>query len=252
LPVSQHRLLAAAALVLCACSAPNDHRTLTVAAAANLNPVFDEIAWAFIAKTGVKVVNSYASTAQLARQIESGAPFDVFAAADTEHVDTLVRSGKLIGDTRAVYARGKLVLWVPNPDRVPVTALKDLARDEVGFIAVASPNVAPYGKAAVQVLRAAGLWSRVERKVSYATNISLAREYAASGNADAAFTAYSLVIRSGGRVIPVDASQHDPLDQALAVVSDSRNALSAREFAAYVVAGPGADILQRYGYEVRR
>jgi molybdate transport system substrate-binding protein len=246
------RSIAFAALLLCACGRPHDERTLTIAAAANLNPVFDEIAAGFTARTGVKVVNSFASTAQLAQQVASGAPFDLFAAADTEHVDALVRSGKLLADTRTVYARGKLVLWVPNPERVPVRTLHDLARSEVRFIAVASPNAAPYGKATVQTLHSEGLWHVVERKIAYATNISLAREYAASGNADVAFTAYSLVLTSGGRVIPVNAASHDPLDQALAVVSGSRNIASAREFALFIVTGGGADILRRHGYETRR
>jgi molybdate transport system substrate-binding protein len=237
--------------VLCACGNPQPGRTLTIAAAANLNPVFDEIGRGFTARTGVKVVNSYASTAQLAQQVESGAPFDIFAAADTEHIDTLVTSGKLLADTRAIYARGKLVLWVPDPERVPVATLNDLLKREVRFIAVASPNAAPYGKAAVQVLRAAGVWSGVERKIAYATNINLAREYAASGNAEAAFTAYSLVSKAGGRLIPIDPALHDPLAQALAVVAASSDKALAREFAAFVTRGEGSDVLRRYGYEVR-
>jgi molybdate transport system substrate-binding protein len=247
----ERRALAAALLLLCACGAPQSGRTLTVAAAANLNPVFDEIGRGFTARTGVKVVNSYASTAQLAQQVESGAPFDVFAAADTEHIDGLVHSGKLLADTRAVYARGKLALWVPRPANVHVDTLRDLLSSQVRFIAVASPSAAPYGKAAVQVLRAEGLWPGVEKKIAYATNISLAREYAASGNADVAFTAYSLVLNAGGRLIPIDAAKHDPLDQALGVLASSANANLAREFAAFVVKGEGADILRRYGYEVR-
>ena len=241
-----------ALLLLCACGGRRDARTLTVAAAANLNPVFDEISRDFSSRTGVKVVNSYASTAQLAQQVESGAPFDIFAAADTEHIDALVRSRRLLAETRAIYARGKLVLWIPRPDDVPVSTLRDLLRGEVRFIAVASPNAAPYGKAAVQVLRAEGLWPDVEKKVAYSTNINLAREYAASGNAEAAFTAYSLVLNAGGRVIEVDNTKHDPLDQALAVVATSANQSLARQFAAFVTKGPGADVLLRYGYEVRR
>jgi molybdate transport system substrate-binding protein len=239
------------ALLLCGCSNPRDGRTLTVAAAANLNPVFDEIGRDFSALTGVKVVNSYASTAQLAYQVESGAPFDILAAADTEHVDELVKRGWLLADTRAIYARGKLVLWVPRPDTVPVSTLRDLLRSEIRFIAVASPNTAPYGKAAVQLLRAEGLWTDLEPKIAYATNINLAREYAASGSAEAAFTAYSLVLKAGGRMIPVDAAKHDSLDQALGVVAKSPNQSIAREFTAFVTKGEGAEVLRRYGYEVR-
>src|SRR4051794_30579679 len=103
-------LLLALACCSCAPSPGNDSR-LTVAAAANLTGVFDELAKAFKTKTGVDVVFSYGSTAQLAQQLGNGAPFDLFAAADTEHIDTLVASGKLIAASRAVYASGQLALW---------------------------------------------------------------------------------------------------------------------------------------------
>jgi molybdate transport system substrate-binding protein len=85
-----------------------------VAAAANLTDVFGEVGRAFRAKTGVEVVFSYGSTAQLAQQIDNGAPFDIFAAADVEHVDSLVPTHKLIGSTRAIYALGELALWIPK------------------------------------------------------------------------------------------------------------------------------------------
>jgi molybdate transport system substrate-binding protein len=122
----------------------------------------------------------------------------------------------------------------------------------VRFIAIASPNAAPYGRAAVQALKSAGLWEKLERKVAYATNISMAREYAASGNAEAALTAYSLVINAGGRIIEIDAASHEPLDQALAVVSSSKNVELAREFAMFLTKRESVEILRRYGYDVRR
>jgi molybdate transport system substrate-binding protein len=237
------------AFLSCACARPPAAHTLNIAAAANLNAVFDEIGRAFTARTGVKIVNSFASTAQLSHQIENGAPFDVFAAADTEHVDQLVRDGKLLAASRAVYARGKLVLWVP---KVPsLRTLQDLTRPEIRFIAIATPAAAPYGKAAVQTLQATRLWDKLERKIAYATNINLAREYAASGNAEAAFTAYSLVMNSGGRIIEIDPASHEPLDQAIAVLSSSKQAELAREFLSFVTKGAGSDILRRYGYGVR-
>src|SRR6266403_6092930 len=90
------------AALLCSCGAPK--AKLTVAAAANLTGVFDEVGSAFRAKTGVDVIFSYGSTAELAQQIANGAPFDLFAAADTEHVDSLVSTGKLTAASRASYA----------------------------------------------------------------------------------------------------------------------------------------------------
>ena len=86
---------------------------LVVAAAANLTDAFAEIGPRFTAKTGIRVVFNFGATAELAKQIENGAPFDVFAAADTEHVESLERKGLLTPGTRAIYARGRLVLWLP-------------------------------------------------------------------------------------------------------------------------------------------
>src|SRR6185436_13535288 len=86
---------------------------LTVAAASNLTDAFAEIGPRFTAKTGIRLVFSFGATADLAKQIENGAPFDVFAAADTEHVEQLETKGLLIPGSRAIYARGRLVMWLP-------------------------------------------------------------------------------------------------------------------------------------------
>src|ERR1051326_5526828 len=99
---------------------------LTIAAAANLTDVFTEIGAAFKARTGVEVVFSYGSTAQLAQQIANGAPFDVFASADTEHVDALIKTQKLSAASRAIYALGQLALWIPAGDELGVRGVRDL------------------------------------------------------------------------------------------------------------------------------
>src|SRR5262249_20728185 len=99
---------------------------LTVAAPANLNEDFGHVCPAFKAKTGVEVVFSYGSTAELAQQIENGAPFDLFAAADREHIDSLVTKGNLAANSRAVYAMGELAMWVPGDEQHAVRDLKDL------------------------------------------------------------------------------------------------------------------------------
>ena len=124
-------LFAAALLGSCSASRPTDAK-LTVAAAANLMDVFGEVGRAFQAKTGVEVIFSYGSTAQLATQIDNGAPFDLFAAADTEHVDSLVATQKLLGDSRAIYALGQLALWIPEGEQSGVRELKDLGNRRSG------------------------------------------------------------------------------------------------------------------------
>ncbi len=240
------------ALFVCGSCRPNGPTTsptpLSVAAAANLAAVCEELGVAFEARTGVKVVFSFGSTAFLAHQIENGAPFDVYAAADVEHVDRLVEKGFLVSDSRAVYARGRLVVWVPPGTQVSPSKLQDLAGDEIRIIALAKPEVAPYGRAAVETLRSLRLWDQVQPKLVYAQNVLMARQFAESGNADVAFTASSVLKAEVGRQIEVDEQLHGPIDQALGILRGSSRSADARRFAQFVVGEDGQTLLRRFGY----
>lgn len=221
---------------------------LTVAAAANLTHVFGQVASAFQAKTGVEVVFSYGSTAELATQIDNGAPFDLFAAADTEHVDSLVKTRKLTSDSRTIYALGQLALWMPEGQQSGVRELKDLAGKQIRFIAIAQPELAPYGAATVEVLKGAGLWDAVLPKLVYGTSISMAKQFAASGSANAAFTAYSLVLHEKGTVLKIDSHLHKPIEQAMGIVAASSHLKEAQQFRAFLLGDEGRRILANGGY----
>src|SRR5437868_10214277 len=117
---------------------------VTIAAAANLAALCAEIGPRFEAQTGIHPIFSFGSTAQLTQQIENSAPFDVFAAADSVHVDELARKGLIVPETRAVYARGILALWIPQASAAGVTRIEDLTSPQVRFIAIAKPELAPY------------------------------------------------------------------------------------------------------------
>ena len=233
----------------CTKSAAPASRTITVAAASNLTGVMDEFAGLFEKQSKIKVVLSYGSTAQLAQQIANGAPFDLFAAADTDHVDDLISAGKLRRVSRAVYARGQLALWVPDTN-LSVNRLEDLLRPEVRIIAVAQPRLAPYGQAALEALKRSQVWDRVQPKIVYANNISVARQYAASGNANAAFTALSLIRRAAGTVIKVDPSLYRPIDQALGIASDTAHHEAAQRFRTFLLGPEGRRVLKNNGYQV--
>ena len=220
--IPRRRLAIAVLLALSTGCRPSPPPILTVAAAANLTDVFEGMGKAFTRKTGIPVTFSYASTAQLAQQIGNGAPFDVFAAADTTHIDQLVQAGKLLPQSRAIYARGRLALWVPPNSKAPIRKLEDLTGPEVRFISIAQPDAAPYGAAAIETLKRLGIWEKTQPKVVYASNISMSKQFAATGNADAAFTAYSLVSTEKGLVIEVDEKLHAPIDQALGILSSSK------------------------------
>lgn len=221
---------------------------LTVAAAANLSSVCAEAAHAFAKKTGIEVVCSYGSTAQLAQQMANGAPFDLFAAADTGHIDKLIASGTIDASSRAVYARGQLALWAPKGAVLGIRDIAGLAAPQIRFIAIAKPELAPYGLASVEALKAAGVWEKVQSKVVYPSSISQAKQMASSGNADAAFTAYSLVLHEAGTVIKVDPNLHKPIQQALGVASRTPRSREAWRFREFLLGPEGQAILARNGY----
>lgn len=221
-----------------------------MAAAANLTQAFAPVASRFEAETGIHVAFSFASTAQLEQQAENGAPFDVLAAADTEHIDMLDRKGLLVPGSRAIYAEGMLALWIPPGGPKGVNRIEDLASEPVKVIAVAKPELAPYGAAAVAALKKAGVWDRVQSKIVYAENINMAREYGASGNADAVLTAYALVLHEKGSVAQVDPRLYPPIDQALGVLASSRKRKEARRFVEYILRGNGRTVLGDFGYRM--
>jgi len=222
---------------------------LTIAAAANLTDVFSRLGPRFEADTGIHPIFSFASTAQLTRQIENGAPFDVFAAADSEHVAGLEQKGLLTAGSRAVYARGVLALWIPQSSQAGVQRIQDLTQPGVRVIAIAKPELAPYGQASVDSLQKLGIWEQVKPKVVYAENISMAKQYGQSKNADAVFTAYSLVLHETGKILQVDEALHKPIEQELGIVAKSNRQETAKKFVAFLLTGTGKTILLSYGYQ---
>lgn len=257
-PISQittvTRRCAGAALLLCAVAigcAAQPRETVTIAAAANLTEAFRAIGARFESETGIHPVFSFASTAQLTQQARNGAPFDVIAAADTVHIDQLERAGLLAGGSKAIYARGSIALWIPPGSRAAVKSLEDLAGPNVRMIAIAKPELAPYGQAAVDVLQRAGLWERVRSRVVYAENVNMARQYGVSGNADAVITAYPLLVtlRDGGSVVRIDSKLHTPIDQALGILARSPHPATAHKFTEFLLGGAGRDIMRHHGYD---
>ena len=247
--MKQSLLLAIAiALALTACREQQTPRSITIGAAANLAEAFPQVGREFERQTGIHPVLSFASTAQLARQIENSAPFDVFAAADSQHVAELERKGLIAPSSRAVYARGVLALWIPAASQAQVSRIEDLTRPDVRVVAIAKPDLAPYGLAAVETLERLGIWMQVKPKIVYAENISMAKQYGKSNNADAVFTAYSLVLHESGKIIKVDESLHHPIDQEVGIVGNSPHQQDARKFVEFLLNGAGRSILTSYGY----
>jgi molybdate transport system substrate-binding protein len=248
--------LAAFVLALACVTACKDKRPatstspdeLTVAAASDLTPAFEEIGRAFESATKTKVVYVFGSTGMLTRQIENGAPVDLFAAASVSYVDQLEKKGLIIPDTKAVYARGRIALWMPNESTLRLQGIADLARPEVMRVAIANPDHAPYGLAAKQALQSAGIWEQVQPKLVYGDNIRQTLQYAQTGNVEVAIVALSVSIQSNGRWTLIPEELHQPIDQGLAVMRTTKNEQAARAFAAFISSPQGKAIMKKYGF----
>jgi molybdate transport system substrate-binding protein len=225
--------------------APNE---LTVAAASDLTPAFEEIGRAFESTYKTKVVFVFGSTGMLTRQIENGAPMDLFAAASMSYIDELDQKGLIIPDSKAIYARGRITLWTPAESTLRLEGIKDLARPEVMRIAIANPDHAPYGLAARQALESAGIWEAVKSKLVYGDNIRQTLQYAQTGNVDVAIVALSLSAQSHGRWSLIPEELHQPLDQGLGIMKSTNKEQAARNFAKFLTGPEGHAIMQKYGF----
>jgi molybdate transport system substrate-binding protein len=221
---------------------------LTVAAAADLQFAFTEIGALFEQETGHKVVFVFGSTGQLAQQIENGAPYDLFASANISFVDDLAKKNLVLPDSVALYARGRIVLAVNKASGARAATLDDLLSDEIAHIAIANPEHAPYGVAAMEALKSVGLWEQLQPKLVYGENVRQALQFIQTGDAEAGIVALSVanVPEIGWTVI--DAELHNPLDQALAVVASSAHQDVARQFAEFINSPSGRPIMQKYGF----
>lgn len=229
-------------------SSPSAPVTLTVSAAADLTPAFEELGKLFEDQTGIRVTFNFGSTGQLTQQIEQGAPVDLLAAANVRFVEELERQNLILPDTKALYAQGRITIWTRSDSPLKLEQLQDLVNPEVRRIAIANPEHAPYGEAARQALQSAGIWDRVSSRLVFGENISQTLQFAETGNVDAAIVALSLSVNSEGRWVLISDQLHQPLNQALAVIKSTRHEAEARRFAAFINSPQGRPIMRKYGF----
>jgi molybdate transport system substrate-binding protein len=243
--------LAVVALLLLACSvrgSETDTRELTVAAAADLQLAFTEIGEHFTERTGWQVTFSFGSTGNLTAQIEEGAPFDVFAAANVAFVDRLIDGGHAIAGTKDLYAVGRVVLASSRSAGANVRTLEGLLDPAITRIAIANPDHAPYGLAAKEALIGAGLWDELEPKLVYGENVRQALQFVETGNAEAGIVALSIAESPDITWVLIDDALHNPLLQAIVAVSHRPHEAMAREFIDFVMSDEGQATLARYGF----
>jgi len=238
------------ALALVACSSHSAHKTVRIAAASDLANAFEEVAKVFEQKTGITPIYQFGSSGLLSKQIASGAPFFLFAAANKSYADDVVASGRCDGKSMREYARGRIVVWSPTGVVAP-TQLADLADARFERIAIANPEHAPYGKAAKQALEKAGLWDKIEPKVILGDSVQATMQYAQKRSVQASIVALSLAeVTDGGNTLKVDPSLYDPLEQEMVVCGNGEEADSARRFADFIMSPDGREVMTRFGFSL--
>jgi molybdate transport system substrate-binding protein len=227
-------------------------QTLRVAAAADLQFAMKDLAARFEKDTGTEILVSYGSSGNFSSQIENGAPFDVFFSADAFYPDRLIKSGAADAKSLVTYAQGHLVLWAPPGANLQLVqkgfaALQD---PRVQKIAIANPEHAPYGRAAVAALQKAGLYERLKSKLVLGENISQAAQFAQSSSAEVGIIALSLTFAESmknGERWEVPAEYYPAILQTAVVIHSSANKAAASAFLRFVASEEGRAILTKYG-----
>src|SRR5438046_7883853 len=220
---------------------------LTVFAAADLVFAFKEIVPRFEKALGVRVTLVLGSTGQLAQQIEHGGPADAFFAADQSFVDRLVAERVLLAETRALYAQGRLVLATATAFGPKLMDLSGLTDPRVRHVAIANPAHAPYGRAAEQALRKAGVWEAIRPKLVYGENIRHTLQFLQMAAVDAGIVALSVANVPEIDWVAIDPGLHAPLNQAAAVVRRSARPEVGLAFIQFVNGPEGRPIMKRHG-----
>lgn len=231
-------------------------REVRIAAASDLKFALDEIvALVAQARPEIAVTTTYGSSGTFLSQIRNGAPFDLYLSADLAYPQELVDQGLAAEEDLFPYAVGRLVLWAGDAGRLdPEGGLAALAAPDVRRVAIANPEHAPYGVAAVEALRSAGVLDEVEPKLVLGENVAQAAEFVQSGNADAGIVALSLVrsdpLRGAGSWAEVPLDAYPRLDQGGAVLGSARDPEAARVVRDAMLGPEGTAILERYGFSL--
>ena len=232
---------------------PARAQELAVAAAADLKFAMTDLAAQFETKTGTKVNVTYGSSGNFFAQLKNGAPFEVFFSADIDYARKLEAAGFSDPGTLSRYATGRIVIWAPADSKLNVSesGWKTLLDDRVKKIAIANPEHAPYGRAAVAAMQKAGIYERVKSKLVFGENISQAAQFVQSGNAQAGILALSLAVSDAlkdGKRWDIPQDLHPPIEQAAIVLKSAKNNETARAFLDFVKSDKGRATLAKYGF----
>jgi molybdate transport system substrate-binding protein len=246
-----------AIIVLCAllalASAPGRAETLTVAAAADLTFAFKDVATQFQAQSQDNLRISYGSSGNFFSQIKNGAPFDVFFSADVRYPQKLAAAGLIEPGSVYEYAAGKIVLWVPASSKLNLSkGLEVLLDPEIHKIAIANPEHAPYGRAAIAAMQHDGIYDKVKGKFVMGEDISQTAQFVQSGNSDVGILALSLALapamKDKGRFVVIPAEDYPPIIQAACVIKSTKHLELAKRFLEFMKQPATVAKMGEYGF----
>ena len=228
---------------------------ISVAAAADLQFAMQDIAARFQKETGKRVEVTYGSSGNFFQQFQNGAPFDLFFSANLDYPKKLEAAGLTEPGSYYQYARGKIVIWVPNDSKLDLSSgVQVLVNPSIQKIAIANPQHAPYGQAAVAAMQKGNVYDNVKDKLVLGENISQTASFVVSGSADVGMVALSLALspnmKDKGRYAEVPADEYPPIEQACVILSSSKNKETASQFVSFIKTATIGDVLRNYGFDV--
>jgi molybdate transport system substrate-binding protein len=225
--------------------------TVHVAAAADLEPVLPPVFAEFQRQTGIRAAATYKSSAVLATQILNGAPFDLFLSADIGYPQKLIAAGMADSDAPIIYAKGTLVLWTRKDSHLPPPSIDLLRSPALKTLAIANPQQAPYGRAAVAALKKVNLYESLQTRIVTAQNIGQAAQFVDSGNAQAGLlsltSALTPTLSSVGSYFIFPRNLYPPINQGAVVVKNSAQQAAAHKLLEFLLSPPIQAEMARHG-----
>jgi molybdate transport system substrate-binding protein len=229
---------------------------ITISAAISLKNAFEDIGRIFQERNpGGRLLFNFGASGDLARQIEAGAPVDVFASAAQKDMDNLDQKDMIIKGTRKDFAGNSVVLIIPTKSTIHLTSFNDLRRGEIQKIAIGNPKTGPAGRYAEEVLRYFNLWDGIKDRLIFAENVRQVLDYVARGEVDAGmvYSTDALVRAKEVRIVAEAPEQsHRPVVYPIAVVKGSKKESLAKEFISVVTSKEGKKVLEKYGFRVSK
>ena len=238
---------------ICVAALQAQGKVVNVAAAADMQPVMEVAGPIFERETGLKLKVSYASSATLSQQIQNGAPEDIFFSADYYFAEQVVAANLTDVKQPTPYAKGLLVLWARKDSRFKPLSIDDLSRKDLKSVAVANPDRAPYGRAAIAALRKMDLYSNVVPHIVQAESVAQAAQFALSGNAELAIISRTIAMspgyRSAGSYVLFPLSQYPEIRQCAVILKAAENKAGAQRFLKFILSDKVQNNLMKLGLQ---